>query len=187
MSANARTACSLAEFNENDPKMCIASPRSLQACKVEGVLPQELVFRPIEAFQEKNLSPRLVKLRYDFFEAKRRDLLAAARKAREQLVAEEKREKEGNQLDVLVQQSGLSKGAIMALNSDNLKMERQKLLRAQEHERNWLKNQLRSELHQLKTLEVHNARQIQASSDDQAAVVEAANNMKAANDKRAAA
>merc|ERR1719424_1874756 len=187
MSANARTACSLAEFNENDPKMCIASPRSLQACKVEGVLPQELIFRPIEAFQEKNLSPRLVKLRYDFFEAKRRDLLAAAKKAREQILAEEKREMGNGQLDVLAQQSGLSKGAILAINSDNLKMEKQKLLRAQEHERNWLKNQLRSELHQLKTLEHHNARQLQESADNTAGAVEAANQMKAANDKRAAA
>lgn len=43
--------------------------------------------------QEKNLSPRLVKLRYDFFEAKRRDLLAAARRARDALLADEKREK----------------------------------------------------------------------------------------------
>lgn len=185
MSAN-RTACSLAEFNETDPKMCISSPRSLQACKVEGVLPQELIFRPIEAFQEKNLSPRLVKLRYDFFEAKRRDLLAAAKKAREQILAEEKREMGNGQLDLLAQQSGLSRGAILALNSDNLKMERQKLLRAQEHERNWLKNQLRSELHQLKTLEVHNARQQQEAADTGAATVEAARKTKEMNDKRAA-
>jgi len=182
-----RMACSLATFDENDPRQMLGSPRSLQACKSEGVLPQELIFRPIEAFQEKNLSPRLVKLRYDFFEAKRRDLLAAARKAREQLVAEEKREKEGNQLDVLVQQSGLSKGAIMALNSDNLKMERQKLLKAQEHERNWLKNQLRSELHQLKTMESNNARQLQESANNEAGVQEAAAKMKEMNDKRAQA
>lgn len=187
MSAKERTACSLQGFDENDPKMCISSPRSLQACKVEGVLPQELIFRPIEAFQEKNLSPRLVKLRYDFFEAKRRDLLAAAKKAREQILAEEKRGESGNgQMDLLAKQSGLSRGAILALNSDNLKLERQKLLRAQEHERNWLKNQLRSELHQLKTLEVHNARQIQEGADNEAGLVEAARKTKEMNDKRAA-
>jgi len=167
--------------------MVIHSPRSLQACKTEGVLPQELIFRPIETFQENKLSPRLVKLRYDFFEAKRRDLLAAARKAREQLIAEEKRENSSSQLDLLVQQSGLSKGAILALNSDNLKLERKKLLRAQEHERNWLKNQLRSELHQLKTMETHNARQLQESADGEEAVVEASRKMKEQNDKRAAA
>jgi len=167
--------------------MVISSPRSLQACKTEGVLPQELIFRSIETFQEKNLSPRLVKLRYDFFEAKRRDLLAASRKAREQICSEEKREKEGSQLSTLVQQSGLSKGAILALNSDNLKMERQKLLKAQEHERNWLKNQLRSELHQLKTMENHNQKQMEEQADNEVAVVEAARKTKEVNDKRAAA
>eukprot|EP00438_Fugacium_kawagutii_P005001 Skav230040 [mRNA] locus=scaffold465:174258:186748:+ [translate_table: standard] len=156
------------------------------------------------AWSEKNLSPRLVKLRYDFFEAKRRDLchdsfdvlsfqgregnlnrddftsgfcrrLAAARRARDALLADERREKESSnqqllgccslvQVDLLALvskdsslggghlssaidvlpgsfglasaadgrwESGLSKGAILALNSDTLKMERQKLLRAQ--------------------------------------------------------
>lgn len=183
----AKPATSLTTFDESDARMIISSPRSLQACKSEGVLPQELIFRPIEAFQEKNLSPRLVKLRYDFFEAKRRDLLAASRKAREQLIAEEKRGDQSSQLDLLVQQSGLSKGAILALNSDNLKMERQKLLRAQEHERNWLKNQLRSELHQLRTMETHNARQIQEAADNSADTIEQARQMKETNDKRAAA
>lgn len=187
MATMERTACSLATFEENDPGMVIRSPRSLQACKSEGVLPQELIFRPVETFQEKNLSPRLVKLRYDFFEAKRRDLLAAARKAREQLIAEEKREKESSQLDLLVQQSGLTKGAILALNSDNLKLERKKLLRAQENERNWLKNQLRSELHQLKTMEMNNQRQLQESAQGEADVEEAARKMKEMNDRRAAA
>jgi len=183
----AKQACSLVTFDENDPRMVITSPRSLQACKTEGVLPQELVFRPIETFQERSLSPRLVKLRYDFFEAKRRDLLAAARKAREQMVAEEKRSQESSMVDTLAQQSGLSKGAILALNSDNLKMERKKLLRAQEHERNWLKNQLRSELHQLKKLEDHNKRQMAESADNAVAVQEAARKTKEMNDKRAAA
>eukprot|EP00913_Durusdinium_trenchii_P004730 g4392.t1 len=165
---------SLANFDENNPRASISSPRSLQACKQEGVLPQELIFKPMEAFQEKNLSPRLVKLRYDFFEAKRRDLLAAARRARDALLADEKREKESNdQALALVakdlvavvrcvgrgrvrdhpclalgspfKESGLSKGAVLALNSDTLKMERQKLLRAQETERNWLKNALQNQ------------------------------------------
>jgi hypothetical protein len=181
------TPCNLATFDENDPKMVIGSPRSLQACKVEGVLPQELIFRPIKAFEEKNLSPRLVKLRYDFFEAKRKDLLAAAKKARDQLVAEEKRGAESFQLDVLVQQSGLSKGAILALNSDNLKLERQKLLRAQEHERNWLKNQLRSELHGLKILEHNNNQQMKEAAGNEEAQREAARKNKELNDRRAAA
>lgn len=178
---------SLANFEESSGRARLSSPRSLQACKTEGVLPQELIFKPIEAFQEKSLSPRLVKLRYDFFEAKRRDLLAATRKARDVIVAEERREKENNHMGVLAHQSGLSKGAILALNSDNLKLERQKLLRAQEHERNWLKNALRTELNSLKTLEHHNER-LQAESDTDAEKTrQSAARLKELNDTRAAA
>merc|ERR1712039_853819 len=108
----------------------------------------------------------------DFFEAKRRDLLAASRRARDTIIAEEKREKENHnsQLDVLASQSGISKGAIMALNSDGLKLERQKLLKAQENERNWLKNALNCELNQLKKLETDNKLEKEAQADNQEAV-----------------
>mmetsp|Transcript_110987 Transcript_110987/g.324654 ORF Transcript_110987/g.324654 Transcript_110987/m.324654 type:complete len:523 (+) Transcript_110987:114-1682(+) len=178
-------AASLASFDEANPKAVINSPRSLQACKQEGVLPQELVYKPVEAFQEKNLEPRLVKLRYDFFEAKRRDLLAAARRARDAILADERREKENtNQLDVLSRDSGLTRGAILAINSDGLKLERQKLLRAQENERNWLKNALNNELNQLKLLEHNNQMLNEAAQSDQEAQQEKAQLMKELNDRR---
>jgi len=176
--------CSLASFDENNPNVTINSPRSLTACKSEGVLPQELIYKPVEAFQEKNLSPRLVKLRYDFFEAKRRDLLAASRKARDGILAEEKREKD-SQIDTLAQQSGLTRGAILALNSDNLKLERQKLLRAQERERNWLKNALNMELSQLKTLEHHNQRLSEEAQGEEEKQRQAAIRLKELSDRRA--
>lgn len=179
-------ASSLVSFEELNPAAKIDSPRSLQACKQEGVLPQELIYRPIEAFQEKNLEPRLVKLRYDFFEAKRRDLLAAARRSRDAIVADERREKENNtnQLDVLSRDSGLTRGAILAIQSDGLKLERQKLLRAQENERNWLKNALNNELRQLKQLESDNEMLQQAASKDAESQKEKARLMKELNDKR---
>merc|ERR1711871_199232 len=72
-------------------------------------------------------------------------------------------------------------------NSDNLKLERQKLLKAQALERNWLKNQLRSELHSLRTMELNNERQLQEQADNSAAIKEASRKMKELNDKRAAA
>lgn len=178
---------SLANFDERNPQITINSPRSLQACKLEGVIPQELVFKPIDAFQEKNLSPRLVKLRFDFFEAKRKDLLAASRRARDALVAEERRDKEvGNhQLELICKESGLSKGAVMAITSDGLKLERQKLLKAQENERSWLKNALNNELRQLKLLE-QGQKQLQQEADgDAKRVEEKARLMKEINDKRA--
>ena len=54
---------SLVDFLEHDPKASIDSPRSLTACSQEGVAPQDLIYKPIEAFTEKGLEPRLVKLR----------------------------------------------------------------------------------------------------------------------------
>ncbi|CAE7306217.1 KDM1B [Symbiodinium sp. CCMP2456] len=178
---------SLVSFDEMNPKAVIASPRSLQACKQEGVLPQELVFKPFEAFQDRNLSPRLQKLRFDFFEAKRRDLLAAARRARDSIMSDEHREKESSnqQLALVAKESGLSKGAILALNSDTLKLERQKLLRAQETERSWLKSALNSELHQLKQLESANQTLSAEAEDRLDKIREQSRKMKEMNDKRA--
>lgn len=183
---NQETPNSLATFDENNPRATISSPRSIKACKTEGVLPRDLIFKPIEAFQEKNLSPRLVKLRFDFFEAKRRDLLAASRRARESLVADEAREKgaSNSQLDVLASQSGLTKGAIMAMNSDGLKQERQKLLRAQEKERDWLKNALNIELAGLKKLEASNQMLTEQATGDAEEQIERARKTKELNDKR---
>jgi len=180
-------AVSLANFDERNPQAVINSPRSLQACKLEGVLPQDLVFKPIDAFQEKNLSPRLVKLRFDFFEAKRKDLLAASRRARDSLVAEERRDKEvgSNQLELICRESGLSKGAVMAITSDGLKLERQKLLKAQENERNWLRNALNNELRQLKLLEQGQQQLQREASVEATRMEEKARLMKETNDKRA--
>jgi len=181
-------ASSLASFEENNPKAVINSPRSLQACKSEGVLPQELIYKPVEAFQEKNLSPRLVKLRYDFFEAKRRDLLAASRRARDALLADERRDRESSnhQLAMVAKESGLSKGAVLALNSDGLKQERMKLLRAQENERTWLKSALNAELNQLKALEKANSYMVSEASNNDDKMREQSRKLKELNDKRAA-
>jgi hypothetical protein len=176
----------LSEFPEYDPGAYINSPRSIQACKQEGVLPIDLIYKPLETFSEKGLSPRLVKLRYDFFEAKRRDLLSSTRRSREALVAEEKRA-DGNQSNVLQtisKQSGLSMGALMALNSDGIKLERQKLLRAQDQERKWLKSTLCNELAQLQKLENASAKMAEEEAGNEQKLKEAAERMKQLNDQR---
>jgi len=154
-----RALISLLTFVENDAAAVITSPRSLHACKIEGVSPKELIFKPQDAFQEKNLSPRLANLRFSFFEAKRHDLLAATRRTREKLISEDGRDKDAGcgSLDVISKHTGLSMGAFYALNSDGLKIERQNLLRAQENERLWLQNALNHEVNMLKTLEKDDA------------------------------
>jgi len=175
----------LADFDESNPMAFINSPRSLQACKIEGVLPSELVFKPMEAFQERNLSPRLAKLRYDFFEAKRRDLLAATRSARDAMVADERKDTSSQQLDIIAKSSGVSKSAIVSLNSDTLKLERKKLLRAQANDNKWLQNALQIELNQLKTLESNNEQLNAESNADEEKTQERARKLKEINDQRA--
>jgi len=187
VAANGDGAFALVNFGENDAKAVIKSPRSIQACKQEGVLPQELIFKPMESFAEPRLSPRLVKLRFDFFEAKRRDLLASSKRAREAIIAEERREHEsgGKQLEALAKQHKISKGAILALGSDGLKLERQKLLRAQDHSRNWLQSALNNELRNVTEAEENNKRSNQEAADDSAADASKAQRMKDINDRRA--
>jgi len=186
--AKEKSAISLSTFDENQARSVNFTPRSIQACKLEGVLPQELVFRPIDAFQEKNLSPRLVKLRYDFFEAKRRDLLAAARRARDAIVADERRSSESSnmQLDLLAKDTGVSKGVILAVNGDSLALERKKFLKAQSIERKWLQNALNAELKQLQALEHAKQHMEEEGDKDAARLGEASRKLKELNDKRAA-
>jgi hypothetical protein len=181
-------ACSFSNFEESNTKFVVNTPRSLKACKQEGVLPQELTFKPMEAFQEKSLSPRLVKLRFDFFEAKRRDLLAAARRAHESIVAEEKRERESSnqQLDLIAKESGLSKANVLAINSGRLAMERERLQRAQEGQRNWLKNALNIELKQLKKIEEDNGAMLSEAKADMEKEQEKSKRLKEQNDRREA-
>lgn len=179
---------SLANFDETNTKLVVNTPRSVKACKLEGVLPQELTFKPVEAFQEKNLSPRLVKLRYDFFEAKRRDLIAAAKRAHEGIIAEEKRERESSnqQLDLIAKESGLSKANILAINSGRLALERERLQRAQEGQRNWLKSALNNELRQVQHLEAGTAFFASEAKNDEAKAAEKARRIKEYNDKKEA-
>lgn len=57
----------LNSFDENrqEPPY-LTSPRSLEACKKQGVLPEELVYKPPSAFEprDKVVPPNVVELRY---------------------------------------------------------------------------------------------------------------------------
>merc|ERR1719253_2087326 len=86
----------------------------------------------------------------------------------------------------MAKESGISKSAIMALNSDSLQLERKKLLKAQEREKTWLTNQLNIELNQLKFLESADILLTEQGNDDQEKLNERARKMKEMNDKRAA-
>merc|ERR1712078_292835 len=102
------------------------------------------------------------------------------------LVAEEKRQagQQNNVLQTISKQTGLSMGALMAVNSDGIKLERQKLLRAQDQERKWLKNTLSNELAQLQKLENAAVKMAQEDAGNEQKMKDAADRMKRLNDER---
>eukprot|EP00928_Gymnodinium_smaydae_P063015 TRINITY_DN46720_c0_g1_i1.p1 TRINITY_DN46720_c0_g1~~TRINITY_DN46720_c0_g1_i1.p1 ORF type:complete len:666 (-),score=159.65 TRINITY_DN46720_c0_g1_i1:84-2081(-) len=104
---------SLNDFDQADPYAEISSPRSLQACAIEGVLPEELRYSPIEHFEQPGLPPRIASMRHDFFEAYRQDVLEMARQSRVTLLDEEY-ESKGGQLSPNQSTMSLTAGSITA-------------------------------------------------------------------------
>lgn len=171
---------SLADFPEYDPTARLASPRSLRACAKEGIDPKDLAFRAPEDFAEKKLSPRLVKLRYDFFEAKRKDLLAAARRARSGMIAK------GEKAPPAMQTSASTSivAAASALDSDTIRLEKSKLARVQQLERKWLEGALGAELAYLKHLESSDQALLKEAGDEEDRLMQASMARKAASDAK---
>jgi len=80
----------LEDFYEFDPdEDIVTSPRSVQACSLEGVGREDLIYVPLEDYQERGIEPRIAELWYAFFEALRQDRLATCRGVRRMLIAEE--------------------------------------------------------------------------------------------------
>lgn len=75
---------SLSNLDEFEQHCLINTPRSLEACKKEGIDPEELLYIPPEAFTQPHLSVRLQQLHFEFFEAKRKEILSIVKRAREQ-------------------------------------------------------------------------------------------------------
>jgi hypothetical protein len=86
LSLSQKRIVSLENLDEFEEKLVVNTPRSLEACFKEGVEPEELLYIPIEKFQQPGLSPRIQKLHYDFFESKRKETLQAVRQARDSLI-----------------------------------------------------------------------------------------------------
>jgi len=84
-----KQALSLDDFDDFETKHCVNSPRSVEACRREGVLPAELLHTSLDKFQKSLESKKHAKLRYDFMEAKRRDALEAVRIQHNLIIEEE--------------------------------------------------------------------------------------------------
>ena len=67
---------SLQNFDEsNTLKPILNSPRSLEACRRQGLKPEEFVYRHPESFEEPGASAEIVQLRWRHYEKKRREKL----------------------------------------------------------------------------------------------------------------
>lgn len=77
---------SLESLAETEQNQLVNSPRSLEACKIEGIEPRELLYIPPEAFGQVDFSDQLQQLHYGFFEAKRKDIIALVRQTRQNLI-----------------------------------------------------------------------------------------------------
>lgn len=66
----------------------INSPRSLEACKLEGIMVKELLHVPKSKFKEPGLPSEVAELRYEFHENKRKELIDLIKSRRDQLIEE---------------------------------------------------------------------------------------------------
>lgn len=176
----ARREISLNELPDQPDRSIVLSPRSRQACASEGVDLSELVYRPIEEFADRQLSPRIVKLRFDYFEAKRKDLLALAIAAREKLIQSKPHFTRSRSSSQTVVSTSVDEKPEWGM----LLKEREKLARFQEGEKKWLENCLKHELRLLKKLEAEDVRLSEESRDSSKKMMEESRRMKELNDRR---
>mmetsp|Transcript_13018 Transcript_13018/g.24177 ORF Transcript_13018/g.24177 Transcript_13018/m.24177 type:complete len:519 (-) Transcript_13018:3071-4627(-) len=80
---------SLGTLGEFEQDRVVNTPRSLEACRREGIDPEELLYIPPEAFTQPHLSVRLQHLHFEFFEAKRKEIVEIVKRARERVIEEE--------------------------------------------------------------------------------------------------
>jgi hypothetical protein len=174
---------SLTELPEKPAEIPSLTPRSLESCLSEGIDLRELVYRSLEEFADRQLSPRLIKLRYDYFEAKRKDLLAAATNARERILVSRKG---SNLLSSCAPDPSTYMGSAASLEWGILKIEREKLTRFQEAEKRWLENCLNHELAALRGMEADEERITEETQDKSKKIIEESRRLKELNDRRRA-
>ena len=81
---------SLNDLGLFESERLVNTPKSLEACKREGIQPQELLYKSLDSYAE-YADSEIKALYYEFFENKRRMLLKELRKTRKKIVWDEKR------------------------------------------------------------------------------------------------
>jgi hypothetical protein len=73
----------LESFQDFERTRVVNTPKSLEACRKEGVIPTELLYKPLESFAKPGQAKEVTQVKYEFFEAKRLESLQAVRKAKQ--------------------------------------------------------------------------------------------------------
>lgn len=67
----------------------VSTPRSLEACKREGITAKDLIYKPLEYFKQIDLAPDIQAMYYEYFENKRRQLIKLVKNTRKKIMDEE--------------------------------------------------------------------------------------------------
>lgn len=68
----------------------VGTPRSLEACKREGITPKDLIYKPLEYFKQTDLVPEIQSLYYEYFENKRKQLIESVKNTRKNIIDDQK-------------------------------------------------------------------------------------------------
>ncbi|CDW85779.1 UNKNOWN [Stylonychia lemnae] len=89
---------SLENFDDSaKDALLINSPRSLEACRRQGIEPRELVFQSLKKFKKSlgieanSLTPQIIQMRYEHFEQRRREKLQILTHERLTVLGDEKK------------------------------------------------------------------------------------------------
>eukprot|EP00830_Metopus_es_P005800 TRINITY_DN15547_c0_g1_i2.p1 TRINITY_DN15547_c0_g1~~TRINITY_DN15547_c0_g1_i2.p1 ORF type:complete len:320 (+),score=111.91 TRINITY_DN15547_c0_g1_i2:115-1074(+) len=77
---------SLDNLEEQPIGATVNSPRSLDACKKEGIDPNDLIKKSLESFADKGVTEKVKEMRFKFHEKKRKEMLTTAIKARDKMI-----------------------------------------------------------------------------------------------------
>ena len=76
------------DISDLEEDLIVNSPRSIEACLREGIKPKDLLHIPEEEFTDYGLSNQVKHLHYEFYEAKRKELLYSVKRTRKNIISE---------------------------------------------------------------------------------------------------
>ena len=84
--SNEEFMINIIDFKNSYQTKLINSPRSILACKYEGIDPNELIYRPMEYYMKKKLLKEVAQLRFDGYEKRRKDLITIVLNKRDEII-----------------------------------------------------------------------------------------------------